>query len=88
LRHDPQLNEKLRQTSAVDYVDPARINAASIDEVILGAIGSRRTLGIAATVADDSASSRRLVLKLNREVIESGLLIVEPDVAVLVKLPW
>jgi hypothetical protein len=80
------LNEQLWQTTAIDHYQATGINAASVDEVVLGAISSRRTLGIAAAVANDVALSSWLVLQLNREVIESGLLIVESDVAILVKL--
>src|SRR5207244_3950872 len=50
-------------------------------------IGSRLTLGVAAAVTDDVTLRSRLVLQLDREVVESGLFIVEPNVAVLVKLP-
>jgi hypothetical protein len=63
------LNEHLWQTTAIDYYQAPGINATSVDEVVLGAISSRRTLGIAAAVANDIALSSWFVLQLNREVI-------------------
>src|ERR1700738_1954593 len=73
LRNNPELNQQLWQTSAIDYYQATGINATSVDEVVLGAIRSRRTLGIAAAIANDVALSSWLVLQLNREVVEPGL---------------
>ena len=86
MRSDPKLDLQLRQTSTINSHQPAGVDAASVDEVILGAIRSRQALGIAATVTDDVALGCRLVLQLNREVVESGLFIVKADVAILVEL--
>ena len=86
MRNDPQLDLQFRQTSRINRHQPSGIDATSIDEVILGAIRSRQALGIAATITDDVALGGRLVLQLNREVVESGLLIVKADVAILIEL--
>src|SRR5256885_9050569 len=66
--------------------DPTRINAASGDKVILGTVGTTLGLAIAATVSDDEALRRRLVLQLNCVVVKTRLLVVEFDVTVLIKL--
>src|SRR5438067_8772176 len=86
LRHDPQLYLQLRHTAPVDNHNASGIDAARVDQIILGAICSRLAFSVATAVADDVALRCRLVLQLDREVVESGLLIVEPDVAILVEL--
>src|SRR5438067_9021673 len=86
LRHDPQLYLQLRHTAPVDNHNASGIDAARVDQIILGAICSRLAFSVATAVADDVALRCRLVLQLDREVVESGLLIVESDVAILVEL--
>src|SRR5881394_793139 len=86
LRHDPQLDLQVRQAARIGRHQSAGIDAARVDEIILRTVRARQTLGIAAAVADDVTLSGRLVLQLDREVVESGLLIVEADVAILVEL--
>src|SRR2546422_158190 len=86
LRHDPQLYLQLRHAATVHHHDASGIDATRVDQIILGAICSRLALSVATAVADDVALGGRLVLQLDREVVESGLLIVEPDVAILVEL--
>jgi hypothetical protein len=56
LRNYPQLNQQLGQAATVDYDDATGVDTASVDEVVLGAIGSRGPLGTAATVAYDRAT--------------------------------
>src|SRR5215813_468766 len=85
-RNDPQIDSQFRHAASVDNHDPAGIDATRIDEVVLGAICSRLTLCIATAVANDVALRRRVVLQLDRKVIQSGLFIIEPDVAVGIEL--
>src|SRR5438067_6599817 len=77
LRHDPQLYLQLRHTAPVDNHNASGIDAARVDQIILGAICSRLAFSVATAVADDVALRCRLVLQLDREVVESGLLIVD-----------
>src|SRR5256885_6867053 len=86
LRHDPQFHLQLRHTATVHHHDASGIDATRVDQIILGAICSRLALSVAAAIADDVALGCRLVLQLDCEVVESGLLIVKADVAILVEL--
>src|SRR2546423_8355370 len=86
LRHDPQLYLQLRQTASVYHHDASGIDATRVHQIILRAICSRLASCVATAVANQVALRCRLVLQLDPEVVESGLLIVEPDVAILVEL--
>src|SRR6059058_2663506 len=86
LRHDPQFHLQLRHAATVHHHDASGIDATRVDQIILGAICSRLAFSVATAVADDVALGCRLVLQLDREVIESGSLIVKADVAILVEL--
>src|ERR1044072_8883530 len=93
LRHDPQLHLQLRHTPTVHHHNASGVDATRVDQIILRAICSRLAFSVATAIADDVALGGRLVLQLDREVVESGLLIVEPDIAILVKFarrnrPW
>src|SRR5262245_5764663 len=86
LRYDPQLDSKIRTASTINHYDTRSIDSAVVDQVILGALCTSSTFTLTATVDNVVALSSWLVLQLNREVVESGLLIVESDVAILVEL--
>src|SRR2546429_2630684 len=77
LRHDPQLYLQLRHAATVHHHDASGIDATRVDQIILGAICSRLAFSVAAAVANDVALRCRFVLQLDREVIESRLLIVK-----------
>ena len=64
----------------------ASIDTARVNQVVLRAIRSCLCLTCTAAVGNDVALGAWLVLQLNGVVVETGLLIVEADVAVLVKL--
>jgi len=78
---------QVRQATSVSGHQSAGINAARVDEVILRTIRARQTRSVTVAVTDNVTLRRWLVLQLDCEVVESGLLIVEADVAILVKLP-
>ena len=85
-RYEPELNLQLRAASTVDRIDAAGIDTARVDQVILGAIGAGQAFAFARAVANDCGAVSWIVLQLNRVVVESGLLVVETNVAVLVEL--
>src|SRR5947207_2340911 len=62
LRRDPELNLQFRQTSTINYHDTTGIDAARIDQVVLGTICALQTFRTAAAVANDIALGSGLVL--------------------------
>ena len=86
MRHDPELNRQVSTASTVNDRDASSFDSARIDEIVLGAVATLLRFTSTATVDDDRTLRSRIVLELNGVVVESGLLIVEADVAILVKL--
>jgi hypothetical protein len=86
LRANVQLDPKLGSASTVDYHDAAGVDTASVHEVILGAVRTSKALAFARTVTNDVTRRTSVGLQSGREVVKSGLFIVELDVAVLVNL--
>src|SRR5215216_6628316 len=85
-RHDPELNGQVCTATAVNNRDTSSFDSARIDEIVLSTVTTLLRFTLAATVNDDHSRRAGLVLELDGVVVESGLLIVEPDVAILVKL--
>ena len=86
MRHNPELNVQLRLATTIDHCDAASFDSARIDEIVLSAVATLLRFTSTATVDDDRALRSGLVLELDSVVVESGFLIVEADVAILVKL--
>src|SRR5205085_2997433 len=89
LRHYPQLDGQVLAVSAVYGDDAVGADASVRDQVVLRTVAAPLRLARtapASAVADQVTLRGRLVLKLDGEVVESGLLVVEPDVPVLVHL--
>ena len=86
MRDDPELNRQIRTASTVDDRDASSFDSARIDEIVSGAVATLLRFTLTASVDDDRARRAWLVLELDCVVVEAGLLIVEPDVAILVKL--
>src|SRR6185503_8239082 len=86
-RDNPQLNSQVFLTAAVNRRDTSSFDAARVDQVVLGTVGTGLPFAFTTAVGDDGALRLRIVLQLNCVVVETSLLIVEADVAILVKLP-
>ena len=67
-------------------INASGIDTARVNQIILRAICSCLSLTFAVAVGNDVALGSWRVLQLNCVVVESSLLIVEADVAILVKL--
>ena len=85
-RHNPQLDGQIRSAAAIDCGDSSSFDSARIDEIVLSTVTTLLRFTFAATVDDDHAGRAGLVLELDGVVVESGLLVVKADIAVLVKL--
>ena len=86
LRHDPELNGQVCTATTVNDRDTSSFDSARIDEIVLSTVTTLLRFTCTATVDDDHGCRAGLVLELDGVVVESGLLIVEADVAILVKL--
>ena len=84
--YNPELHGQIRPTATVDCCQPSSIDTARINKVILRAIRSCLCLTRTGAVGDYVALAAWRVLQLNSIVVETGLLIVELDVPILVKL--
>src|SRR6185503_16938591 len=84
--HDPEFNLQLWHTATIDCYQSAGVDTARIDQIVLGAIGACLCFTLASSIGNDVALRTWLVLQLDGVVVESGLFIVELDVAILVKL--
>jgi hypothetical protein len=88
--HDPKLNTILFTETAIQNDDAGEVDPTLTHQIIsrssTKSVGLAYTAG-AATVSEYVSSGRLIVLKFNREVVETGLLIVERAIATNVKLP-
>src|SRR6185295_8919103 len=62
------------------------VDTARVDKIVLSAIGACLCFTLARSVGNDVALRTWLVLQLDGVVVETGFLIIELDVAILVKL--
>src|SRR5713226_1447192 len=85
-RHNPELHCQVRPATTIYSCYASSLDTARIDEIVLSTVCSSLSLTSTATVSDNCRCGTRLVLQLDRIVVESGLLVVELDVAILVKL--
>src|SRR5687768_8499462 len=86
-RHNPQLHCQVSTTAAVDCSDTSSFDSARVNQVVLRTVGSGLPLTFTGAVGNNVALRGWLVLQLDCVVVETGLFIIESDVAVLVELP-
>src|SRR5882724_11939363 len=86
LRHNPELHSQVRPATTVDCCYASSLDTARVDEIVLSTVGTSLSFTGTATISDDRRCGAGCVLQLNRVVVESGFLIVELDIAILVKL--
>src|SRR5688572_32751542 len=85
-RYNPQLDCQISTATAVYSGDTGGLDSARINQVVLGAVGSSLTLTFTCAIGDDVALRSGLVLQLNCVVVETSLLVIEPDVTIFVEL--
>src|SRR6266576_3140281 len=84
--YKPELHGQVRLAATVNCCQSTSIDTARINQVILRAIRSCLCLTSTGAVGEYVALAAWRVLQLNSVVVETGLLIVELDVPILVKL--
>ena len=84
-RYDPELDGQVCTATTVNHRDTSSFDSARIDEIVLSTVSTLLRFTLTATIDDDHGGRAGLVLELDGVVVESGLLIVEADVAILVK---